>query len=333
MNNAEQEIWQKVRIILKRISWRKILTFSFFVLIATILWFMQIYNKSFETTINLPIKYTNIPDSIVFQDTLPPTITLRIKDDGYSIFANYIGKRDTLYLDIESFIKTGSGKVLQGNTFESFIRKSLPITTQLINYEPTRISFSYSALESKKIPVVFDGQLNLSPGFFLKNDIKITPDSVTAYGSKANLNKIMYAYTINDTINGLKNNTKINFKLANRDRIKLSPNNVSINVSVEAYVQKTVEVPVECVNLPNNLITKFFPSKVKLSFFVGVSEADSIKLKDFSVGVDYMGLQESKEASVPVRAITYPEFVKNITISPPNVQYIFEYKNGTTTNN
>lgn len=327
MSNAREQIWRGVRIFFKRISWKKILTFSFFILIATILWFMQIYNKSFETTINIPIKYSSVPDSIVFQDTLPSNITLRIRDDGFGMFRYYFKKRDTLYIDVASIVKGGSSKILQGNSLDLFIRKSLPVSTEVLAYDPVRISFAYAALESKKIPVIFDGQLNLSPGYFLNEDLKITPDSITAYGSKADLNKIMFAYTLNDTVSGLSSDRQIKFALVNKDRIKFSPGYVYVNVPVEAYTQKTVEVTVECLNLPDNLTVKFFPSKVKLAFFVGVSEVDSIYEKDFSVAIDYNGLQDSKQASVPVRITSSPASVRNLTISPPNVQYIFEYKN------
>lgn len=327
MSSAKEQIWKGVRIFFKRISWKKILTFSFFTLIATILWFMQIYNKNFETTINIPIKYISIPDSIIFQDTLPSNITMRIKDDGFAMFRYYFKKRDTLRIDVQSIIKNGNSKVLQGSNFDLFIRKSLPISTQVLAYDPIRISFVYAALESKKIPVIFDGQLNLSPGYFLNNDLKITPDSITAYGSQADLNKIMFAYTSNDTVSGLSANKRLKYSLANKERIKFSPAYIYVDVPIEAYTQKTVEVPVECLNLPEKLTVKFFPSKVKLTFFIGVSEVDSIREKDFSVAIDYNGLQESKQASVPVRITSSPGFVRNLTITPPNVQYIFEYKN------
>ena len=327
MSSAKEQIWKGVRIFFKRISWKKILTFSFFTLIATILWFMQIYNKNFETTINIPIKYISIPDSIIFQDTLPSNITMRIKDDGFAMFRYYFKKRDTLRIDVQSIIKNGNSKVLQGSSFDLFIRKSLPISTQVLAYDPIRISFVYAALESKKIPVIFDGQLNLSPGYFLNNDLKITPDSITAYGSQADLNKIMFAYTSNDTVSGLSANKRLKYSLANKERIKFSPAYIYVDVPIEAYTQKTVEVPVECLNLPEKLTIKFFPSKVKLTFFVGVSEVDSIREKDFSVAIDYNGLQESKQASVPVRITSSPGFVRPLPITPPNVQYIFEYKN------
>lgn len=327
MSSATDKILKRVRIFLKRISSKKILTFLLFVLIAAILWFMQIYNKTFETTVNIPIKYTFIPDSIVFQDTLPQSISLRIKDDGAAMFRYYFSKHDTLRLDVSSIIKGGSNKVLQGTNFDTYIRRTLPLTSQVLSYDPIRISFAYSALESRKVPVIFDGQINLAPGYFLNDDIKISPDSVTAYGSRDELNKLMYAYTVSDTANGVNSSKRLNYNLAPKGNIKFSPHSVAVDIQVEAYTQKSIEVPVECINLPENLSVKFFPSKVKLSFYIGVSKVDSIREKDFSVAIDYDGLRDSKQVSVPVRLISSPNFARNLTITPPNVEFIFEYKN------
>lgn len=326
MSNAANKIWQEVRIFLRKISWRKILTFSFFVIIAAILWFMQIYNQYFETSISIPIKYVSVPDSIIFQDSLPSQVSLRIKDNGFNMFKYYFKTRDTLRLDVSAIINSSSSKVLQGNTFDMYIRKALPSSTQILNYDPLRISFNYSILEHKKIPVIFDGQLNLSPGYFLNSDIKILPDSVMAYAAKPDLDKLMFAYTVSDTVSGLNSDITISYKLVSIKGIRYVPDIVDIDVPVEAYTQKNVEIPVECINLPDNLNIKFFPSKVKLSFFVGVSEVDSIKLKDFSVAIDYDGIKDSKQASVPVRITSSPSYVRNLTISPPNVEFIFEYK-------
>ncbi len=332
MSSAMNKIWKKVRIFLRGISWKKILTFSFFIIIAAILWFMQIYNHNFETNVSIPVKYTSVPDSIIFSDTLPSRINIRVRDLGYNMFRYRLKKDDTVFLDVSPVIdnNNNSSKVLQGALLEAYLRKLLPQTATIINYDPVRISFNYNTLQSRKIPIIFDGQLNISPGYFLNGDIRLVPDSVTAYGSLSDLSKLNYVYTSTDTINRLESNRKIIYKLQEINRIKLVPEQIAVYVPVEAYTQKKIEVPIEGFNLPQNLTVKFFPSKVNLSFFVGVSLADSINTNDFSVGVDYESIKDSKSASVPVRITESPSYARNLTIDPPNVEFIFEYKDDTT---
>jgi len=248
------------------------------------------------------------------------------------MFRYRLKKDDTVFLDVSPVIdnNNNSSKVLQGALLEAYLRKLLPQTATIINYDPVRISFNYNTLQSRKIPIIFDGQLNISPGYFLNGDIRLVPDSVTAYGSLSDLSKLNYVYTSTDTINRLESNRKIIYKLQEINRIKLVPEQIAVYVPVEAYTQKKIEVPIEGFNLPQNLTVKFFPSKVNLSFFVGVSLADSINTNDFSVGVDYESIKDSKSASVPVRITESPSYARNLTIDPPNVEFIFEYKDDTT---
>lgn len=327
MNQTTDKIIRKVRLFLRSIAWKKILTFSFFLVIAIVLWFMQIYNQTFETNIKIPIKYTSIPDSIIFTDTLPEQIEVRAREYGSSIFKYYLGDIDTIVIDMVDILGVkSSGKILQGSSLEALINNSLSPSAQLLRYNPTRINFSYATLNGLKVPVIFDGQVNLVPGYFLNGDIKIVPDSIMIYGTVTDLAKMSYVYTDNDTINGLDSKSILSYNLVKNKNIKYSRNKVDVHIPVEAFKQLKIEVPVQCLNLPDNMNVKFFPSGVSLSFFVGVSMADSIDLGDFSVGVDYDGIKDSRSVSVPVRITSSPSYARSLTIDPPIVEYVFEYK-------
>ncbi len=326
MADEERDTQPKVRSFLKGIPWKKILTFSFFVIIAAILWFMQVYNQTFETNIRIPVKYISVPDSAIFNDTLPDHFNVRVKDYGYAMFKYGFTKRDTVVIDLASVLHSNTVTILQSNILEAYINRTLPQTAAIVRFDPIRISFAYSMLRSRKVPVVFDGQVNLSPGYFLNGDIQVSPDSVMVYGSLADLSKLTYIYTVNDTLSGLDLSRKVSYGLIKGDKLKINPDKVNVYIPVEAYRQMRINIPVECFNLPENLNVKFFPSNVTMSCYIGVSMADSIKLDDFVVGVDYYGLKESKQVSVPVRVTSSPSYIRNLTLDPPNVEYIFEYK-------
>lgn len=327
MSQTTDKIMKKVRIFLENIPWKKILTFSFFAVIAMILWFMQIYNQTFETNLRIPIKYVSVPDSVIFTDTLPNQIDVRVKDYGSNIFKYYFKKPDTIVIDVSPIMGAGgSGKTLQGTALEMYINKSLSQSAKILRYEPVRITFSYSILKNRKVPVIFDGQINLSPGYFLNGDIRISPDSIMVYGTTAELAKMTYVYTSSDTLNRLDSEKQFSVNLVKNKNLKYSTDNVKISVPVEAFKQMKIEVPVECLNLPDDMTVKFFPSGVSLSFFIGVSMTDSVKLGDFAVAVDYNGIKDSKSVSVPVRITSSPSYAKSLTIDPPNVEYVFEYK-------
>ena len=54
-------------------------------------------------------------------------------------------------------------------------------------------------------------------------------------------------------------------------RAKFIPDQVEMNVMIDLYTEKTVEVPVFGVNFPGSKDLRTFPSKVKVTFRVGMS--------------------------------------------------------------
>ena len=60
---------------------------------------------------------------------------------------------------------------------------------------------------------------------------------------------------------------------------KFIPDQVEMNVMIDLYTEKTVEVPVFGVNFPGSKDLRTFPSKVKVTFRVGMS-----RFKEICVG-------------------------------------------------
>lgn len=323
----KKDIIRKVRIFILRIPRRKILTFSFFLFLATSFWLMQVYRQSFEVTATIPVKYKLTANDIVLREDLPTHMTLRLRDDGAALFRYYFTRRnDSLEIDIDKILQESTTKVLQGPALEQTIRRNMLNSTTLLNYSPVKISFQYDSLKSKKVPVIFDGQVNLAAGYLLNDDIKITPDSVMIYASENDINKIHYAYTETDTVNDFKSNKPLVFKLIKSRNQRVNPSEVLVEVPIEEFTQKSIQIPISCLNVDENIEVKFFPSTVKISFFVGLSKYRQITQNDFEIQYDYHELKKMKQSIVPVRLTLVPSYIQNLRIEPADVEFIFEQK-------
>lgn len=319
------KIFEKVRILVVKMPWKKILTFSFFLLLSAIFWFMQIYRQNFNATYNIPIKYSSVPDSIVFNQQLPQEVSVTVNDNGFALFKYYFTKsNDSLDINVADIIQYSSSRVIQGLTFQQLIRNHLLNTSDILEFNPAGISFEYTTLEEKKVPIIFDGQIFLAAGYLLSGDIQIIPDSIMVYGSKELLNTISYVYTESDTILDFKSKNPLVYKIENIDNAKLSTNSIKVIIPVDKYTQKDIIVPIQCINTPENIEVKFFPSTVKISFLVGLSEYHSITDRDFSVELDYNDLKEIHDLSIPLRITSSPDHIKNLILSPSEVEFIFE---------
>ncbi|WP_029904550.1 hypothetical protein [Prevotella sp. 10(H)] len=327
MSDTKDIIIQEVRSFFKNISWKKILTFLFFVLLSLSFWLMQVYRQKFESNLNIPVKYVNVPDSIVFENEFPESIYVRIKDDGAAIFRYYFTRRnDSLVVDVRDIIYNSQEKVIQGRNFEQLIRSMLFNSSELISYSPTRLSFTYAVLRQKKLPVIYDGYISLASGYLIDGELTIKPDSVTVYGSRAALDTLHYAHTVSDTLLEVTGDKKMLVAMRQAKGLRFIPNVVELNISVDEFTSKEVEVPVECINLPNNLIIKFFPSSVKIPFFVGLKRYNDISAKDFQIIIDYNEIKDLKESSVPIRITESPDYIQTKLPIPSEVEFVLEQK-------
>lgn len=316
---------RKVRITLARMPWRRILAFCFCLLLSAIFWFIQVYRQNFTETFSIPVSYINVPDSIVFDYDLPPIIEVSIRDNGYNLFKHYFTKRhDTITIDVSDIVKYLPTKILQGVSLYQVIKDNLLSSSELLDYSPNSISFYYTPLLERKVPVIFDGQIFLAPDYLLNGDITVTPDSVTVYGSKEALNSMKYAYTVNDTISDFKSQENLTYALKSVNKLKFVPSEVQVTVPVDKYTQKDIMVPITCGNVPQGMNVRFFPSSVKVSFLVGISKYEKIGVEDFAIEFDYSELKSMKESFVSLRILSSPDYVQNLKMSPSEAEFIFE---------
>jgi len=188
------------------------------------------------------------------------------------------------------------------------------------------VSYAYAVLHQKKIPVIYDGYVLLASGYILDGDLTVEPDSVLVYGSRAALDTLRYAHTLGDTLTNVTSDKKILIAMRPAKGVKFMPNAVELSIPVDEFNQKEVEVPVICVNLPENLNIKFFPSSVKIPFFVGLKRYKDITAEDFKVIVNYDDIKDFRETSIPVRIAESPDYVQTKLPIPSEVEFVLEQK-------
>lgn len=316
---------EKFRFFFENISWKKNLTFLFFLLLAVIFWGMQVYSQKIEIKLIIPIKYTNIANNILFENELPDEIEVHVKDYGSSILKYAAKTKDSIELNMATLIKESpTQKTLQGQAYEQLIRSSLLPSSELLSFSPSYISYAYNKVSVRKLPVLFDGVTNLPAGYQLDGDITIFPDSVIAYGTNAALDTLSFAYTEKDTLQNIQESKRIELQLKKTRGVEYKPNKIEIEVPVDKFIIKEVKVPIQCINLPKNLTIKFFPSEVSVSFFVGLKRYNLIESKNFSIIVDYKDIENIGNRSVPLRIIDAPDFVRTKQLEPSEVEFILE---------
>lgn len=329
MDNTKSKIKQGVSFFFRNITWKKCLTFFAFLLLSIFFWIMQIYREKFEANFNIPIKYTNIPDSIFFEEDLPSSINAIIRDDGSVLFRYLLTKKnDSIEINVRELVnnKRNSTKLnIQGENLVLLIREKLFGGTELISYSPSYISSPFVVMQHKKVPVKFNGKIEPQQGYIIDGDITFEPEDVTVYSSKKVLDTIFFANTVDDTIFGLTHSASIPIAIENKTKIvKYTPDSIRLNVPIDQFNVKEVAIPIICSNVPKRLSVKFFPSTAKVIFTVGLKRYQEATEEKFVINVDYNDIVTQNNSSISPQLTQNPDYVIIQSIEPKQVEYIIE---------
>ncbi len=308
--------------------WKNLLFFLFFLMLAFIFWLMLFFQKdNVEGTYRIPLKYTNIPEDVVFDNALPAFVEISVADNGVEIFLLDVRKKDSLEIDVKELTAGGTSE-LQGDQYRQLIRSQLAPSTNIRGYYPMSISLATSKLASKELRVVFDGEITTSRANLVADSAMFIPETVMAYGSSESLKQLKTAVTEYTLFKNLKATSQLPIKINPVKGVKFVPAEVEIYIPIAEYTEHTFEIPITASHVPANLDVKFFPSRVKISFSVTLEDYKKITQEDFEIALDYRDFHENEGGRVELELTKSPPSVNNIRISPSSVEFLFENKAG-----
>ena len=92
---------------------------------------------------------------------------------------------------------------------------------------------------------------------------------------------------------------------------------------MEKYTEKEIKIPVVVINKPDNVNIKLFPSEVKVTCLVGLSEFEDLTANDFKAVVDFNNANgDTKNLNVKIEQKS--SFIQLVRFTPESVEYLIE---------
>lgn len=303
---------------------REFLIFLFFFFVASGFWLLQTLNNDYETEFSIPVRLKGVPDDVVITSELPSELYIRVKDKGTVLLNYMLGKSFfPLTLDFSDYKGKDSHVRIYSSQFEKRLLSQLNISTKLLSVKPDTLEYIYSTGDSKLVPVKLQGTVSAGRQYYISDTI-CKPDSVLAYAPKGVLDTITVAYTQPVKFEDISDTLKQQVVLLGQKGVKFSPASVEIVFPVDIYTEKTVEVPLLGINFPAGKVLRAFPSKVNVTFQVGLSRFRQISANDFHVHVSYEELLKLGSDKYTVKLKSLPKGVNQVRITPEQVDFLIE---------
>lgn len=312
---------------------QRILIYLVFVGISTIFWFLNKLNNEFNTSIEYPVKYTDLPDKKILGSNLPKKLKLHVSTDGFTLLKQKISPFPfPVVINLSDFSEQISPEKVQHFTLltrdiKSDINQQLGKEFNLYDIYPDTIKFQFDNIIKRKVAIAAYANLSFEAQCMLDGQISFQPDSIEVNGPKSILDTLKYIYTKKVKFKGLNKPIQRNVALKEVDQLSFTKKRVIMYLPVSKYTESSVEVPITTFNVPDSLRLITFPQRAKISYIVSLSNFDKVDRNDFEVVVDYNEIENLLGQKLSVTITHQTNLVQNITFTPTIVEYIIEQKN------
>lgn len=316
--------YRRVRNFLLSDRCREFLIFLFFVFVSTCFWFLQTMNDKYQAVFKIPVRLKDVPKEVVMTSEIPHEVRVKVEDRG-TVLLNYMLGRTffPIVFNFEEYRDKGGHVQIPVADVVRKITSQLNNSTRLVGIRPDTLEFIYSQGEAKKIPVAINGTISAGRQYYVSGT-RVSPDSVTVYAPKDLLNSLTVAYTAPFVAKDLTDTMKIHVRLQKLRGVKFIPETADVTVCTDMYSEKTLEIPVVGLNFPPGKLLRTFPSKVQVTFQVGLKDFKAASPEDFFIGVSYEELLENKSDRIVLNIKKQPEYASHVRMNPTAVEYLIE---------
>lgn len=318
---------RNLRRLLFRKNYKEVLIFLSFLFVSAAFWLFLALGEENQMDIDVPLRLEGVPENVVITSDLPKTIRVTVKDRSIELLSYlYFFGSEPCHVDINWREYESQGQRVR--VFMSDVQRKLAMqlnqTTKIIQIKPDSLEYCYNYGLSKQLPVSLDGEVLTGPQHYVVRTV-FYPDTVTAYAPDGMLSSLKNALTKKIHRTGVNDTIMFTTELCAPKGAKYVPNKVTVKCFVDMFTEKTVDVPVVGEGFPPGTILRTFPSKVAVTFQIGVSLYNKVEANDFKVVVRY---NDVKDADASVKCIPHivkmPAEVRFPKISPDKIDYLIE---------
>ena len=329
----ENKWLNKIRDFIVNHKWkddRRLIIFLVCVGIATIFWFLNVLDKDYRVELTFPVRYTNLPKNKILAQDPPSHFELEVNAHGFSILRHKLSLSfSPLVFNVNQFTRRSMEKndrskfAIPSRRFMDRISDQISNELKVVHISPDTLYFDFDRIIDKKIRVNPNLKVSYEKQFYLNGEIKTRPDSVMVSGPESILDTLSFVLTKYTDFEDLDQSVQRNVSVLETEKYSVQPKRVVLNIPVEEFTQKQLDVPIEVIDIPEGVNVNLFPAKVRLSFMTGLSNFGVISPDDFLVNVRYQDILDKKE-KLSLSITRQPANIQRLSLSVNQVEYLIE---------
>lgn len=302
---------------------KKVGTFLICLSIASLLWLVHALNRNYTYTIQVPVKFLNLPSNKLIVGELPEKLDVDIKASGLKlVFISLKKSINEVIIDFNLLKNNAKSQAYSIRNSSFNLRNSINFDVEIIKIRPDTLFFSTNKGNSKLLPVKANLKVICLSGYSVISKPTITPAYVTVTGDSIALQKMDTVYTYFLNLKDVHQNFTSPVQLKKPfTSINYNVKDVQLSFNVDKLIESSIKVPVQVMNNTGNETIKLLPNLVTIKYLVAMKDYENINENSFKAVVNFEHIKE-KQKNLQIEIIRTPSDVKIIKTFPSTISYL-----------
>lgn len=296
-----------------------------FLIVSFFIWLLINLSKEYTSTATYEIIYEQLAQDKILQEEPIKEVRLRLKANGFKLLSENFSDRKIKLQTNKLEKKSANDYYFLTNNQQTEIQKQLSKGLQLQRVLKDTIYLKLGSLQSKKVPVIANVDIQYQLGYNLAEAIKLSPDSIIISGPELQLSNVNNVKTsllqLENLSKSLKQNVTI-LKPKNTDKIKMSSNVVEMQITVDKFTEGKLEIPIKVKNVPKSTKLNVFPKNVTVTYKVRLKHFNKVTVNSFKIVCDYKQAKENDLSYLIPKLQLKPDVASSIRINPKKIDFL-----------
>lgn len=308
----------------------KLAVFSFFVIVALILWYLNKLSYEYTADVSFPVRFENMPSGKILVGEPPKYVVLNVRGFGYTLLKYRLSSKLTpisINLQNAGVLSKQDDEhkyMLITNRSRHLFSGYLSNDLILEKVSPDTIFFQFTNLAERRVRVIPNVSYSIKKQYMDSGPLLIKPDSVTIVGPHAIIDTLSGIRTVKHFFADVDRPLHEKLSLVTIPQVSMSHRNVEVTVPVERYTEANVSIPIEVRNLPDSLRLIILPRLAQVKCNVVLSDYQNIETTSLWAYVDYYQIEQMLGNRLTVRVESKPYVVSDISFEPQFVEFFIE---------
>lgn len=304
--------------------------FSFFLLVAGILWYLNKLSYEYTVDVNFPVRFENTPSGKILVGEPPKHVSLNVRGFGYTLLKYKVNAKlspITINLQSSGILKEQDDDqkfMLITNRSRHLFSGYLSSDLILERVSPDTIFLQFTNLAERKVAVKPQVDYTLKKQFMASGDVSVVPDSVVLTGPQAIIDTIFHVQTDKHIFTDLDRTITTKLRLTTIPQVSFSHRMAEVKIPVERYTEANFALPIEIRNLPDSLRLIILPRFVQVKCNVRLSEYHNLEHFGVTAYVDFNETGQMIGNRLIIKVEREDHVVSNLGFEPNYVEYFIE---------